>query len=304
MAKVSVVVPSRNERFLAPTVADLLAKSRGDCEIIVILEGYWEHNLPSDKRVKQIHFGKPHGMRAAINAGVAASTGDYIMKSDAHCMFSEGWDLQLQKDYLENDWILIPRRYPLDPEQWAWEQRTDHKYPIDYHYLCDPFEKHGDAVIGVHGTFWRERRDQRKHIQIDEEMASQGSCWFMSRKYWDYIGPLNDKLYGLFWYESQEMSLKAWMSGGAQMITKNAWYAHWRKGSKGGRGYSTRGMGHEDATAYVSWFWLTDQPFKGRTRNFRWLLERFWPVPTWNPDLDAVFRRAHEQFRNPYQVAA
>lgn len=243
-------------------------------------------------------------MRAAINAASQVATGDYLMKADAHCMFDEGYDVKLKADYHEDNWILIPRRYPLDPETWAWEQRTDHKYPIDYHYLCDPFEKHGDAVIGIHGTFWRERREQRQHILVDEEMASQGSCWFMSRKYWDYIGPLDAARYGLFWYESQEMSLKAWMSGGAQMVTKNTWYAHWRKGSKGGRGYSTRGMGHEDATAYVSWFWLTDEPFKGRTRNFRWLLERFWPVPTWSSDLDAVFRRAHEQFKNPYQVAA
>lgn len=305
MSKVSAIVPSRNEQFLLPTVVDLLSKARGDVEVLVVLDGYWPNPpMPDDKRVKILHFGKALGMRHAINSAVHAATGDYLLKTDAHCMFDEGYDVKLQQDYLEDNWVLIPRRYPLDPEKWAFEERKDHKYPIDYHYLCEPFEKHGDAVIGLHGTFWRERREQRKDILIDEEMASQGSCWFTSRKYWNYLGPLDESRYGCFWYENQEMSLKAWMSGGAQMVTKNTWYAHLWKGSRYGRGYSTRGMGHEDATEYTKWFWLTDQPFAGRVRNFRWLLERFWPVPTWPADLDTLFRRAHAEFRNPYQVAA
>jgi hypothetical protein len=36
----------------------------------------------------------------------------------------------------------------------------------------------------------------------------------------------------------------------------------------------------------------------------RSLIEQFWPVPTWEADLDAVFARAHREFSNPYQAAA
>ena len=47
--RVSVIIPSRNERFLTKTVIDLLAKAQGDIEIIAVLEGYWpDPPLPED----------------------------------------------------------------------------------------------------------------------------------------------------------------------------------------------------------------------------------------------------------------
>jgi hypothetical protein len=100
------------------------------------------------------------------------------------------------------------------------------------------------------------------------------------------------------------MGLKTWLSGGAVKVTKRTWYAHLYKGKRYGRGYQTRGMGHEAGTAFCSWFWMTDQPFKGRTRTLQSLIEQFAPVPTWPADLDECFARARREFRNPYQVAA
>jgi hypothetical protein len=41
MSRVSVIIPSRNERFLAPTVADVLSKAAGEIEVITTLDGYW-----------------------------------------------------------------------------------------------------------------------------------------------------------------------------------------------------------------------------------------------------------------------
>lgn len=304
MAKVSIVIPSRGERFLVPTVQDLLAKASGDIEICVILDGYWETNLPADKRVRILHRGEAQGMRQGINAAVEMATGEYILKADAHTLWSVGFDEVLKADYHEDNWILIPRRYPLDPEKWGIEDRTDNKYPIDYHALSEPFEKHGDSVPGLHGFPWAARREARKHIAIDKELASQGSAWFLSRKHWDRIGPLRSDLFGMFWFENQEMSLRTWLTGGAQMISKNTYFAHLFKGKRWGRGYQTRGMGHEAATAFTSWFYMTDQPFPGKVRTFRSLIEEFSPLPTWSRDLDYYFRRAHDELRNPYAVAA
>jgi hypothetical protein len=303
--KVSVIIPSRNEAFLAPTVADVLANARGDIEVLVFLDGYWP--IPaldtSDKRLRIVHSGSAVGMRPAVNACAAIATGTYLMKLDAHCSLEPGFDVVLCEDYREDNWILVPRRYPLDPEKWAREERRDAKYPIDCHYLSEPFGKHGDSTPGLHGTEWRERRDRLADQPLTDDMSSQGSCWFMGRRHWERIGPQDAACYGNFWHEIQEMGLKTWMSGGALMVTKRTSYAHLYKGKRYGRGYSTRDMGHEAGTSFCSWFWMTDQPFAGRTRNMRWLIERFSPVPTWPTDLDAVFRQAHDELRNPYQPA-
>jgi hypothetical protein len=304
MSRVSIVIPSRNERFLQATVADLLAKSAGDVECLVVADGYWpDPPLPEDKRVKILHRGTAMGMRQAINAAAQIATGEFILKADAHTLWADGYDEQLRKDYLEGNWILIPRRYPLDPEKWAIEERTDGKYPIDYHFLSEPFGKYGDSVPGLHGSEWRARREARAHVQIDRELASQGSAWFCSRKHWDRIGPLDQSRFGTFWFENLEMSMKTWLTGGAQMVTKNTWYAHLYKGKRWGRGYGTAGMGHEAATAYTCWAYMTDQPFPGKVRTFRSLIEQFAPLPTWT-DIEAIFARAHRELRNPYQVAA
>jgi len=305
MPRVSVLIPSRNEQFLVPTVQDLLAKARGDVEICVCVEGYWpQPPIPDDPRVKILHHGSPKGMRPAINALAQIATGDYFLKSDAHCMWDEGWDLKLIQDYHEDNWMLIPRRYPLDPINWCTEQRTDHKYPIDYSYIVEPFHAYGDSTAGLHATQWQARREARKEIPIDKTLGSQGSAYFVSRKCWEWLGGLDKSLFGSFWFEDLELGMKAWLRGGAQMVTKNTHFHHLYKGKRFGRGYSTKGMGHENALLYSTWLFMTDQPLKGRTRTFRSLIEEFAPVPTWPEDLDEVFARARRECRNPYAVAA
>jgi glycosyltransferase involved in cell wall biosynthesis len=277
---VSVVVPSRNERYLEPTVRDLLAKAAGDVEVIVVADGYWPHPpLQADPRIKILHRGTALGLRPAVNAAVQMATGAYLLKCDAHTLWDEGWDLKLKADYHEDDWILIPRRYALDPATWTID-RSNPKYPIDAHFLS----------VDLHGQEWRARRDARQDVELDDEMSSQGSAWFMSRKCWDWLGPQDEAHYGPFYHEFQEMGLKAWLSGGAVKVTKRTWYAHLHK--KGGRGYSTDGFKAEAARAYCAWFWLTEQPFTTRTRSLWWLVEHFAPVPTWPADLDRFFAEA------------
>jgi len=305
LPKVSIVIPSRNELFLVKTVNDLLAKAHGDIEILVVLDGYWEHDLPADPRVKQLHFGQARGMRPGINAGIAASTGDYILKCDGHTLWDEGYDLKLIQNYHEDNWILVPRRYALDPENWRIEQgRPDNKYPIDYHMMVEPFNSYGDSNPGLHGTEWRQRREQRKHIQLDDEMSSQGSGWFISRKCWEWLGPQDVEHYGNFVHEFQEMGLKCWLGGGAVKVLKDTYYCHLYKGKRYGRMYSMQGSNHDNGVSFCTWFWMTDQPFKNRVHNLKWLIEKFAPVPTWPADLDEIFARARRECRSPYAVAA
>jgi len=229
---ISVIIPSRNEPYLSHTIKDLLSKARGDIEIIAVLDGYWCDDIVDDKRVHYLHYGKARGMRNAINMGVAISKGEYIMKTDAHCMFDDGFDERLIKDMRE-DWIVIPRRYALDVEKWAIEERTDDKYPIDVMKL----NKDLQAVPT------KERQD---NALIPTE-SFQGSCWFMVKSYFNKLGLMDEETYGSFWQEAQEMGFKCQKAGGKVMRNTKTWYAHWHKTK--GRGYSLQDDKHKTRKA-------------------------------------------------------
>ena len=66
----SVLIPSRQEKFLDKTILDVLKKASEEVEVIPILDGYDVPRI-KDKRVHYIHFPERKGMRAGINAGVA-----------------------------------------------------------------------------------------------------------------------------------------------------------------------------------------------------------------------------------------
>lgn len=278
MPRVSVIIPARNERFLVPTVQDVLTKAAGEIEILVVLDGYWpDPPLPADSRIRVLHYARSRGMRPAINAAVQMSRGAYLMKLDAHCMLAEGFDTVLVRDH-SDDWIVVPRRYRLDPEQWCFQEVG--KPPVDAHFLSYPFERPGDTSCGLHGTIWKSRAKGREHILIDEEMSSQGSCWFMTRRHWDWLGPMDVEHYGNFIQEFQEIGCKTWLGGGQVMVNKQTWMAHLHKGTKYGRGYTMQGTDHARGRDFCTDYWLHDRWPKA-TRTLRWLIERFWPVPSW-----------------------
>jgi glycosyltransferase involved in cell wall biosynthesis len=296
MPKVTIIVPSRNERFLNATIKDLLAKAEGDIEIIAILDGYWPNPaLPNDPRLKQLHFGRARGMRPGINAAVAIAKGDYLLKCDAHTMWDQGFDKKLLADYHEDNWILTPRRFPLDPEAWAIETGNP-KYPIDYEYLSYGLERPDDPECGFHGTPWTARREARKDIMLDTDMSSQGSAWFMRKKHFTRIGPLREDLFGCFYGESQEIGLVTQLQGGAMMRTKNTWYAHLRKGKTYGRGYALGPTGHKRGAGLMIRMCLLDQ-WPNQTRSLQSLVDEFAPVPTWPADLDKCFSDARAKFQ-------
>ena len=271
MDKVSVVIPSRNEPYLQKTIQDLLSKAKGDIEIFAILDGWWEESnkIVIDPRVNYIHFTEPRGMRAGINAGVALARGKYIMKCDSHIMVGEGYDEILKRDCKDN-WIVVPRRYPLDPENWKIEDRSDNKYPLDYMYLSKD----------LHGVVWKEKDLERKDIMIDDVMSNQGSCWFMPKTWFEYLELMDEKTYGTFWNEFQEIGLKGWLSGGEIKVNKNTWYAHWHKPHSFGRGYKLPD-GEKERTQTMVDKWLNEKMFHKQIHDIKWLVDKFSPVPEW-----------------------
>ena len=267
---VSVIIPSRNEPYLQKTILDLLSKSTGQLQIIVVLDGYWPpyKELINDKRVIYIHYSAPHGMRNAINAGVSIAKGEYILKCDAHCMFAPGYDVALQ-EFCENDWIVVPRRYALDPVKW---ERTDNpKYPVDYMYLSSDY----------HGVIWDEKnKDEDLKIKVyDDLMSAQGSCWFMNKEYFHDLDLMDEVKYGTFASEFQEIGLKCWLSGGRVIVNKKTWYAHWHKTET--RGYSLDKEDGDKAAEFVKQWMDGKYKWEYQKHTIDWLVEKFAPVPTW-----------------------
>lgn len=275
----SILIPARNEIFLQKTITDILAKAEGDVEVIVILDGYWPNSqLHEDSRLKIIHRGKPMGMRAAINAGAAIAKGKFLLKTDAHCMFAKGFDTVLKAD-CKNNWVVVPRRYALDPEKW--EIIDNPKYPIDYMYLSND----------LHGVVWNEKNKDPKLTEklIDETMSNQGSVWFMTKDYFSELELMDEATYGTFWNEFQEIGLKCWLSGGRVMVNKKTWYAHWHKTNDVGRGYSL--SVNEKSKALEAVEKWKSRGWHKQTHPLSWLIERFWSVPSWTPELIEEVRK-------------
>lgn len=272
--RLSIIIPSRNERFLPETVADIFRNATGDIEVIVHLDGYWpDPPLPEDPRLHLIHRARPAGMRAGINAGAALARGKYLMKCDAHCAFAEGFDEVLTAE-CDDNWIVIPRRRSLEAETWTLIE----KGPVDYGYLCYPYAQ---ETPGIHGRIWWQRRKERAEHLLDEDMSFQGSCWMTTVEHFrKRIGGLSEEGYGTFIGEPQEIGLKTWLGGGKQMRNKKTWYAHLHKGKRWGRGYSVSRKGLRNGNAYSVDYWMNNR-WAERVHDLEWLVERFWPVPSW-----------------------
>lgn len=287
---ISIVIPARHELYLKQTVDDLFAKAAGEIEVIVVLDDCWvDPPLPERKNLHVLHWGRRRGMRAGINAAAVIGKGNFLMKVDAHCMFGEGFDILLREN-CDSDWLVVPRRYALDADAWAIKDKT----PVDYEYLSYPFIDE-NSQLGLHGKVWGSRAVDRRAEMLDENMSFQGSCWFMPMRYFkDLIYPMDEANYGLFIGEPQEIGLKVWLGGGKIMTNKLTWYAHLWKGqgyrekfmAKYGFGYTRVGKQERArGNAYSLDHWFFNR-WPERKHDLTWLVDRFWPVPSWPESRD------------------
>ncbi len=285
--------------FLTKTIKDILAKAKGPIEIIPVLDGYWPpaEEIVDDKRVVYLHFGEARGMRNAINCAANLAKGEFLLKSDGHCMFAEGFDQVLKAGVPEyvakldpgtdpDHWITIPRRNRLDAENWTIQDVG--KPPVDYEALSSP------ADDGVKGNLWPERtlaRIDKPEYEIDENLSFQGSCWFMPRShYLDRLGGMSEVGYETFVREAQEIGLKTWLGGGKIFTNKRTWYAHLHKGKNYGRGYFIDTREIDRGNKYCDDFWFNNR-WPEAKHDLAWLIERFMPVPTWTPELIEQVRK-------------
>lgn len=261
MSLVSIVIPARNEPYLQNTISSILSAAKGEIEVIAVLDGYWpDPPIRDDSRVRLIHFSEPRGMRTSINAAARLASGKYLMKCDAHCMFADGFDIELSS-VCRHNWTIVPQRCKLNVENWSKGEDI-----CSFEYINLPDFK---------GKRWPEYAERVDGRPLANLMTFQGSCWMMRLERFWYYGGLDEVNYGMMGREAQEISLKTWLSGGRQLLNRNTWYAHW---TKPGSNYPGRSAAKEKSKAYSKELWLKNAwPLQSRT--LAWLVEKFSPVP-------------------------
>lgn len=214
----SIIIPAYKDPYLNKTIESIYSNFETEYEIIPVLDGVDPvEPLPDYPEVKPIRLPENVGMRGAINAGVRAAKGKYLMRTDAHCMFATGFDATIL-DTIQDNWIVDAKRYFLDPVQWT----VMNKEPVLFEKLwLDPKYPKFAALP------WRERDEALKDVLLAPKMALQGSVWVMSRDWWDIaIGELDSTGYGTLYQDTTEMLMKTWKKGGELMLNKETWYAH------------------------------------------------------------------------------
>lgn len=302
MTDVSVLIPARQERFLARTIQSVLDNARADTEIIAVLDGAWaDPPVPDDPRVTLLYYPEAIGQRAATNAAARVAQGRYVMKLDAHCAVAEGFDVTLMQD-CPPDWTVIPRMYNLHAFDWVCRECGTHTYQGPVPTLCQgcgATNGFDEVVIWqprwnrradfarfdreLHFQYWREY-EKRPEAQgeIADTLCFVGACFFMERaRYWQ-LGGL-DEAHGSWGQMGVEIACKTWLSGGRLVVNKRTWFAHLFRTQPGfGFPYPLTNADQERARAYSRDLWLNDK-WPGAVKPFAWLLEKFNP-PDWTED--------------------
>lgn len=298
--ELAIIIPSRNEEFLKPTVEDILRNSRADTEIVVGLDGQWS-NPPLDQhpRVNVIYYPESIGQRAITNQCVKLTKARYVMKVDAHCSFDEGFDLKMLEAFKETgdnvvmaptmcnlhvfDWKCYKcgfKHYqdkgdvcPVDGEKMrkkmVWKRRPGSGNSA-YYFSSEP-------KFGYHGE-WKKKQTG----DIVETMSLQGSCFMCSRdKYWELN--ICDEDFGSWGSQGIEVACKFWLSGGRVLVNRKTWYAHcFRTKSVFGFPYQLSGRQVENAKRMAKDLFF-NQKWNKQIKPLSWLVEKFNP-PEWSQE--------------------
>lgn len=312
MKELSIIIPARNEMFLARTVEDILANIEADTEIIATLDGEWaEPSVPQHERVNLVYVPQAVGQRAATNLACKLSKAKYVMKIDAHCSFDKGFDRKMIDGFKEtgDNVTMVPIMRNLWAFDWKCYKCGFKKYQGPTPLKC---EQCGDTKhmrrkmiwIGKNNPQstsycfnpephfqyfedWKHRpqyKEDKEKTGFTETMSLQGSCFMCTReKYWEL--ELCDEKLGNWGNQGIEVAVKTWLSGGRVLVNHKTWYAHMFRTQGGDFGFPWPAGGRDTQKTknnVKNLLWSGKWPKQARPLS--WLVEKFWPVPGWTQE--------------------
>jgi glycosyltransferase involved in cell wall biosynthesis len=310
MMDLSILIPARNEMFLAKTIENILENIRGETEVIAVCDGNWpDPPIKDHPRVHLIYHSIPIGQRAATNEAARLSRAKFVMKCDAHCAFDEGFDIKMIAE-CKYDWTLIPRMYNLHAFDWIckkcghnWYQgptptsctQCDNKTEFERKIYWQPrWNRQSDFMRFDHQLkfqYWGSYKN-RSEAQGDlaETMSFIGACWMMHReRFWELGGC--DEAHGSWGQMGTEFACKAWLSGGKLMVNKKTWFAHMFRTQGGDFGFPYPNQGTSQARRHSYDLW-TNNKWPKAIRKLDWIINHFKPVPDWPEPLTKSAQKA------------
>ncbi len=318
MPQLSVIIPSRNEMFLARTIEDILENIEGNTEIIAVLDGNWaDPPIKDHPKVTLIYHSQSIGQRAACNEAAKLSRAKYLLKCDAHCSFDKGFDVKLMAD-MQDDWTMVPTMRNIHAFDWVCKKCGDRRYqgptPINCP-KCDNITDFERDVVwiaktnpqsvsycfdsGPHFQYFREfRKRSGAKGDITETMSLQGSCFMVTRDKFFELGLCNEK-FGSWGSQGIEVAVKTWLSGGRVVCNQKTWYGHMFRTQGGDFGFPWPCSGRQvdNAKKYAKDLFFNNK-WEKQIRPLSWLLDKFWPVPGWSDAERAKITEAGITFFN------
>lgn len=312
----SVIITARNEEFLSRTVDGVLKNRKAETEVIVVLDGGWANPPVKDHPDVTIIYNKDSiGQRAGINQAVKLSNAEFIMKLDAHCIVSEGFDKILIEDgrRLGPKVTQVPRMYNLHAFNWKCKKCGNEWYQGPTPAYC---QKEGegkgknescDSRNFERVIVWKPRKNrQSDHMRFNSDlqfkywgsfknrpeargdiadtMSIVGACFVQNReRYWELGG--SDEDHGSWGQQGTEVACKTWLSGGRLVVNKRCWFAHLFRTQGGDFGfpYKHRAGAIEKARKHSKDMWRNGKWDKA-IHPLSWLVEKFWPIPDWSEE--------------------
>jgi glycosyltransferase involved in cell wall biosynthesis len=305
MADLTIIIPARNEMFLRKTVEDILAHIEGNTEVIAVVDGPTEYEMPpEDPRVKVIKHEVSTGQRASSNEAARLAQSKYLMKVDAHCAFDQGFDVKMIAE-MHDDWTMIPTMLNLHAFDWVCpDGHRRYQGPSGRCTNSLP----DNTVCGketVRELVWKPRKgvtsqfyrfDNTMHFQywnefktrpeaqgdICETLSIQGSCFMITKEKWFELDICSEEFHS-WGQQGVEVACKTWLSGGRLVINKKTWYAHMFRTQGGDFSFPYHQPQSEvEQNRELSRKLFTDNQWPKAVHPFSWLLEKFWPVPGWD----------------------